>query len=150
MQKSEIYCYFWTMTTVKTIYQGELRTEAVHVASGVKITTDAPVDNQGKGESFSPTDLLAASLGSCMLTIMGIAARTHGFNIDGTQVEILKKMASDPRRVSGIEVKFDFPEINYDSRVRKIIEKAALTCPVALSLHPDIEQKVIFNFFESV
>ncbi len=135
------------MTTIKTIYSGQLRTEAVHVSSGTKIITDAPLDNNGKGESFSPTDLLAASLGSCMLTIMGIAAKTHGFNIDGTRVNIIKKMASNPRRVSGVEVKFDFPEIYYDSHTRSIIEKAALTCPVALSLHPDLEQNVTFNYF---
>jgi len=135
------------MPTIKTIYKGELRTEAEHVASGNMITTDAPVDNQGKGEAFSPTDLLAASLGSCMLTLVGIAANKNNFDIDGTKVEITKIMASNPRRVSAIEVTLDFPEKVYSDREKKIIENAALTCPVALSIHPDIEQKVTFNYF---
>ncbi|HAL65647.1 MAG TPA: osmotically inducible protein OsmC, partial [Bacteroidales bacterium] len=87
------------MITIETIYLGELRTKATHLQSGNSIITDAPLDNQGKGEAFSPTDLLAAALASCMLTIMGIAARTHGFNIDGTKAEITKIMESNPRRV---------------------------------------------------
>ena len=136
------------MTTVKTQYLGDLRTEATHVNSSTIILTDAPVDNHGKGEAFSPTDLLAASLGSCMLTLMGIAAKTHAFSIDGTKVSITKVMAANPRRVSEIIVVIDFPEIGFDSRVKLILERAALTCPVALSLHPDIAQKVTFNFFQ--
>src|SRR5258705_6310746 len=101
------------METIKTIYTGELRTEATHVKSGVKIMTDAPTDNQGKGEFFSPSDLLAASLGSCMVTIMGIASRTHNMNIDGTKIRITKVMAPDPRRVIEIRVEFDMPSGNY-------------------------------------
>ncbi len=135
------------MPTINTKYLGELRTEATHEKSGKVIITDAPVDNHGKGEAFSPTDLLAGSLGSCMLTLIGIAAETHGFNIDGTRVSINKIMASDPRRVSGVHIVFDFPETVYSDKVKRIIEKAALTCPVALSLHPEIEQNVSFNFF---
>jgi uncharacterized OsmC-like protein len=134
------------MYTIETIYEGDLVSRATHVRSGVAIVTDAPPDNQGKGSSFSPSDLLAASLGSCMLTIMGIAARTHGFNIEGTRVHIVKKMASDPRRVSGIDVIMDLPPFPYTENHRRIMEHAAKTCPVALSLHPDIKQEVIFNY----
>ncbi len=133
------------METVRTKYLGDLRTEATHVRSGEKIITDAPVDNQGKGEFFSPTDLLAASLGSCMLTIMGIAARTHGFNIDGTEVKITKVMGTNPRRVVEIVVELNFPT-SYSAKEMKIIELSAKECPVANSLHPDLKQTVIFNY----
>jgi len=136
------------MITSQIIYKGNLRTKATHVKSGNEIISDAPVDNHGKGEAFSPTDLLATSLGSCMLTTIGIAAKTHGFNIDGTTASVIKIMASNPRRVSGVEVSLDFPEISYDDHTKMIIEKAALTCPVALSLHPDLEQRVTFVFFQ--
>ena len=134
------------MATIQTIYLGELRTEATHVRSGVKIISDAPPDNQGKGESFSPSDLLAASLGSCMVTIMGIAARTHNMNIDGTKIRITKVMASNPRRVSEVHVIFDMPSGNYSEKEKNILDVAARTCPVALSLHPDIRQEVSFNY----
>lgn len=134
------------METAKTKYIGNLRTEATHVRSGVTITTDAPVDNQGKGEFFSPTDLLATSLGSCMLTIMGIAARTHGFNIDGTEVNITKVMGTDPRRVVEIIVELTFPHDNYSAKERKLLELSAKECPVANSLHPDLKQNIIFKF----
>lgn len=134
------------METIKTIYQGDLRTSAKHLQSGAEIITDAPTDNQGMGAAFSPTDLLAASLGSCMLTIMGIAARTHGIAIEGTSVGITKIMASDPRRVKQVEIDFHFPKQVYSEKDKIILEKAARTCPVALSLHPDINQVVRFNF----
>lgn len=134
------------MATIETIYLGELRTEAKHVLSGDKVITDAPLDNQGKGEAFSPTDLMSASLGSCMFTIMGIAAREHGFNIDGTSCSITKIMAADPRRVSEIQISFDFPAIQYSDKQKLILEKAAKNCPVAKSLHPDLIQNVNFNF----
>jgi putative redox protein len=134
------------MPTIQTVYQGELRTNITHVASGQNIITDAPLDNQGKGEAISPTDMLSASLGSCMLTIMGIAAQTHGFNIKGLGVSITKHMAANPRRVSKIEIIFsNFPQ-QYSALERSIIEKAAKTCPVALSLHPDLIQDVEFIF----
>ena len=109
------------METAKTIYLGNLRTEATHVRSGQKIVTDAPVDNQGKGEFFSPTDLLATALASCMLTIMGIAARTHGFDIDGTEVKITKVMGVNPRRVVEVIVELNFPR-NYSVKEKRIIE----------------------------
>lgn len=134
------------MNTIETTYLSGLRTEAVHVKSGVKIFTDAPEDNKGKGESFSPTDLLAGSLASCMLSIVGILADSHGFSIDGTRAETVKIMASNPRRVIEIQVTFHFPANSYSEIQKDKIRKAALTCPVALSLHPDIKQNITFNF----
>ncbi len=133
------------MPTIQTTYLGQLRTEPVHIQSGTHIITDAPVDNQGKGEAFSPTDLLAASLGSCMLTIMGIAARTHGIQIDGTTCAITKIMAANPRRVAEIVVDLKFPG-KYTDKEQKILENAALTCPVYLSLHPDLKKTVSFGW----
>ncbi len=134
------------MVTAETIYLGELRTKAKHTHSGIEIITDAPLDNQGKGEAFSPTDLMATSLGSCMLTIMGIAARTHQFNIDGTRLKVTKVMASNPRRVSEVHIHFTMPAITYTEQQKKIIYIAATTCPVALSLHPDVKQLVEFVY----
>jgi len=134
------------MLTSKVNYIGNLRTEAVHVRSGNSIVTDAPVDNQGKGEYFSPTDLLSTSLASCMLTIMGIAANTHGFNIEGTSAEVTKVMASDPRRVGEIIIDLYFPKNDYSEKIRKIIELSANTCPVSKSLHPELKQTIRFHF----
>lgn len=131
--------------TVHTRYLGNLHTEAEHLQSGNKITTDAPVDNGGKGEYFSPTDMLAAALGSCSLTIMGKAAQVHGFNIDGTEVNISKIMGTDPRRVVEIVVEMTFPS-DYEPKVKKILELAAHECPVANSLHPDLKQTFIFHY----
>jgi putative redox protein len=136
------------MITTETIYLTTLRTEVTHVKSGVTIITDAPVDNKGKGESFSPTDLLASSLASCMLTIVGILAENQGFIIDGTTASTTKIMATAPRRVIEIKVDFQFPEIEYSEKQKLMIERAALTCPVALSLHPDIKQTIAFNFYQ--
>lgn len=134
------------MATSKITYTGNLRTASEHVKSGSKIITDAPTDNQGKGEAFSPSDLLATSLGNCMLTIVGIAANTHGFNIDGATAEITKVMATNPRRVSEIIVQLQFPANNYTEKEKAIIEHSAKTCPVACSLHPDIKQHLTFNY----
>lgn len=134
------------MVTIETVYVGLLRTKALHVLSGMEIITDAPPDNQGKGEAFSPTDLLAASLGSCMLTIMGIAARDHNFDMDGTTVAITKVMGTNPRRVIEIRVDLKFPHPDYTDQQKRIIEYSAHNCPVAKSLHSDILQKVTFNF----
>ncbi|GAA4320627.1 OsmC family protein [Mucilaginibacter gynuensis] len=133
------------MATIETTYLGDLRTEATHLQSGTKIITDAPVDNQGRGEAFSPTDLLAASLGSCMLTIMGIAARTHSIDIDNTQCSITKIMAANPRRVSEVVVNLKFPK-EYTEKEQKILEHAALTCPVYLSLNADLIKTVDFGW----
>ena len=132
-------------TTVKTIYKGALRTHATHLQSGSSILTDAPTDNNGRGEAFSPTDLLATSLASCMLTIMGLAAKVHGFDIDGAEVSVTKIMGTDPRRVAEVVAEFDFPG-DYSPKERKIIEAAAKECPVAQSLHPDLKQTIIFNY----
>ncbi len=134
------------METIRTIYSGDLRTIATHVRSGTEIITDAPVDNQGKGEAFSPTDLVAASLGSCMITIIGIAARTHGFNVDGTRMAITKVMKDTPRMIAEIIVELTFPPENYSDKQKAIIENITRTCPVALSLHPDVKQTVKLNF----
>ncbi|WP_298707330.1 OsmC family protein [uncultured Chitinophaga sp.] len=135
------------MQMAAILYNGELRTTATHLRSGSVIETDAPVDNNGKGERFSPTDLVASSLGSCMLTIMGIKARDKGWNIDGTKVSIEKIMGTEPRRITGVKVVFDMPaSAGLDDTARKILENAALTCPVAKSLHPDINQDVTFNW----
>lgn len=134
------------METIRTIYSGELRTEATHLQSATKIITDAPVDNQGRGEAFSPTDLLATSLGSCMLTIMGIAAKEHGFSIDGAELRITKIMASSPRRVGEIVIDLFFPSDSYSMKDKKLIKHAAHSCPVALSLHPDIKQTLNFHY----
>lgn len=132
--------------TVKTIYKGDLRSEATHLQSGTTILTDAPTDNHGRGEAFSPTDLLATALGSCMLTIIGLAAKTHGFNIDGTELETTKIMATDPRRVGEVVLTFNFPKNNYTEKERKIIEAAAKSCPVAQSLSEKLVQTVNFNY----
>lgn len=133
------------METIYTIYQGELRTKARHVKSGNEIITDAPTDNHGKGEAFSPTDLLCASLASCALTIMGIAARTHNIDIDGTAVRTTKIMAENPRRVGKIILEFDMVK-NYIDKEQKILEHAAHTCPVMLSLSPDVIKEIQFNY----
>ncbi len=134
------------MATSKITYIGNLRTQSVHLRSGKEILTDAPIDNQGLGEAFSPSDLLATSLGNCMITIIGIAAKTHGFDVDGTTLEITKTMAQEPRRVGQIDVVLNFPKNNYNEKEKAIIERSAHTCPVALSLHPDIKQVITFNY----
>jgi putative redox protein len=137
------------MATIETTYLGGLRTEATHVQSGTKIITDAPVDNQGKGEAFSPTDLLSASLASCMLTIMGIKARNSNIDIDNTQCSITKIMAADPRRVSEIVISFKFPH-QYTEKEQQLLERSALTCPVYLSLNEDLKKTVDFGWEEKV
>jgi len=132
------------MTTATVIYKGELRTAAEHMRSGTTIITDAPVDNQGKGSTFSPTDLLATSLASCMLTVMGIKARDKGWDIDGTTTEVIKEMASDPRRVTAVRIRMVFPQGTWTPEQRKLLEQTAIHCPVAKSLHPDIDQDLTF------
>jgi len=132
--------------TAKIIYEGGLRTAAVHLKSGNQINTDAPTDNQGKGETFSPTDLLATALGSCVLTIMGIAARNHQIEMEGATVEVNKTMAADPRRVAKLEVFIQMPAQNYSTKEKRILEKAAHGCPVAQSLHPDLEEIIEINW----
>ena len=129
--------------TAKVTYLGSLRTEAEHLQSGTKIITDAPVDNHGKGESFSPTDTVATALATCMLTIMGIKAEAMGISIEGTTAEVTKTMAAEPRRISKIEVELSLPK-KYEDKEMKNLENAAKTCPVFYSLHPDIEKDIRF------
>ena len=126
-------------------YLGELRSEARHLRSGQVMSCDAPPDNQGKGEAFSPTDLMSTSLGLCMITVMGIAARNHGMDITGTRLRIGKVMASEPRRVAEVHVDFALP-YDYTDRQKQILEQAAINCPVAKSLHPSLVQKVQFSY----
>lgn len=131
--------------TSKVVYKGELRTEATHLRSGTVVETDAPLDNNGKGERFSPSDLVATALASCMLTIMGIAARTHNINITGTECEVEKIMVADPRRIGEVKINMHFPQTeNYTDKEKKILKHAAMTCPVIESLHPDIKKTVSF------
>lgn len=132
------------MITSKITYLGDLRTRCEHVRSGQNIITDAPVDNNGKGEAFSPTDLTATSLGTCMVTIMGISANNYGLSIDGTELEVTKIMSSAPRKIAEIVITFTMPVNTYTEKDKKLLEAAARTCPVALSLHPDIKQNITF------
>lgn len=134
------------MATIKTIYLGDLRTENEHLQSGTKIITDAPTDNNGKGEAFSPTDLVASALADCIITIMGIKARDKGINIDGTSAEVTKIMNTDPRRIGEVIVELNFPNNNYSESEKKLLEAVAKTCPVAKSLHPDLKQNIQFNW----
>ena len=134
------------MATVKTTYLGDLRTEAVHLQSGAKIITDAPTDNHGKGEAFSPTDLFAASYASCALTIIGIATQTHGFSIEGTTVETTKVMGENPRRIVVLVVNFTFPANNYSEKERKVIEAAINACPVANTFPPELKISRSINY----
>jgi putative redox protein len=133
--------------TSQIIYKGNLRTEAIHLQSGSVIETDAPVDNHGKGERFSPTDLLATSLGACMMTVMGIKARDMNIDLTGTIIDITKIMAADPRRVSEIKAVINFPsELHLDEKSRTILERTALTCPVQYSLNADLKTDIQFTW----
>jgi putative redox protein len=134
------------METARTKYIGDLRTEIIHVRSGSIIITDAPVDNKGKGENFSPTDMVASALGSCILTIMGIAAREHGFSIDGTTCKITKIMTDRPRKIGEIKIDFDFTNNEYTDKQKKILDYCVKTCPVALSLNESVFQNVTLLF----
>ncbi len=133
------------MSTSKVIYLGNLRTESEHLQSGNKYITDAPIDNNGKGEAFSPTDTVATGLANCMITVMGIKARDMQVNMDGTTAMVTKTMAANPRRISKIEIILDFPS-GIDSKSQKILENTARTCPVYNSLHPDVEKIIDFNW----
>lgn len=133
------------MNTASTIYLGELRTQATHIRSGNEIITDAPLDNHGKGEAFSPTDLVSAALLSCMMTVIGIMANTHKIDVSGMSGEVLKVMGTDPRRITEIHVQLRFPR-DYKEHDRVLIERTARTCPVAKSLHPDLIQDIQFMY----
>ena len=125
-------------------YEGALRTTCIHLHSGSSFETDAPVDNNGRGERFSPTDMLATSLATCMATVMGIKARSMGFDLDGLCVNVEKIMKAGPRRVGGINLSFQIPDSlqGLDARSRDVLKHTGETCPVAQSLHPDIEVTV--------
>jgi len=131
--------------TSKVEYKGQLRTISTHIKSGEQIITDAPTDNNGKGEAFSPTDMVANSVATCMLTIMGITAEKRNFNIDGICATVEKIMAANPRRISKLNIEVKFPKKNYTSEQKELLEKVALKCPVLMSIHPDIEKNVTFN-----
>jgi uncharacterized OsmC-like protein len=131
--------------TSKVTYLGDLRTSSIHLQSGSEIISDAPVDNNGKGEAFSPTDTVANALASCMLTVMGIKARDMGVSIDGSVAEVTKSMQAEPRRISGIKIVFTMKS-DADEKSKTILERTALTCPVHQSLHPDIEKDVTFRW----
>jgi len=134
------------MTTIKTSYLGNLRTAPKHLQSGTDIITDAPVDNNGKGEAFSPTDLIAAALGSCMATIMGIVAQKDNFEISGLVWETTKIMSSNPRKIEEIIIDFTWDGAPDDEKMLQKLKNAARTCPVALSLSADLKQTINFNF----
>jgi len=130
---------------IEIIYEGELRTRATHLASGSEIITDAPLDNQGKGEKFSPTDLVATSIGSCMLTIMGIAANVQSIDISGTKVKVEKIMGADPRKIAEINMEVIFSTI-ISGKHKAILERAANHCPVAKTLEGNIEENIKFIY----
>nr|MBS0037320.1 OsmC family protein [Saprospiraceae bacterium] len=132
------------MALSKVTYLGELRTSATHLQSGSEIISDAPLDNEGKGQAFSPTDQLATSLATCMLTIMGIRARDLKVDMSGATAEVTKIMSSNPRRVAEIKVAIHMPSNPFSDREKKVLEQSARTCPVMYSLHPDIRKDIIF------
>jgi uncharacterized OsmC-like protein len=131
--------------TSEIVYLGELRTECTHMQSGTKILTDAPTDNHGKGEAFSPTDLVATALGSCMISIMAIKSKDLNINLNGSTIEVTKVMQSEPRKIARIVVKMQM-EIEADDKTKIIMERTAMNCPVFLSLHPDIEKDITINW----
>ena len=133
------------MATSTVIYQGDLRTECTHLKSGQTIITDAPTDNHGMGEAFSPTDLAATSLGCCMITVMNIAANGRGITIEKMRADVTKVMAANPRRISEITVDVKI-EGEFSQEQKRLLEDIGRNCPVALSLHPDIKQNITFHF----
>ena len=132
------------MSTSKVTYQGNLRTSNEHIKSGITFFTDAPTDNNGKGEAFSPTDTVATGLANCMFTIMGIKANAMGVSIEGATAEVTKTMAAGPRRISKIQIDFTMPA--QSDKAQKILENSGKTCPVHYSLHPDIEKEITFHW----
>lgn len=134
------------MATITGTYKGNLRNEMTHLQSGNTIVTDAPTDNHGMGAAFSPTDLTCAALAACMMTIMGINAQNQQINIDGTTYEVNKTMSADPRRIGQIDIIFSFPPIQYTEKQKVILRKAAESCPVGKSLHPDVKINLNLKF----
>jgi len=134
------------MVTIDIQYEGQLRCRAEHGPSGDTLKTDAPIDNHGKGEAFSPTDLVATALGSCMATVMGITAERKGVDLTGTEIHVEKEMSADtPRRIAQLGIRIRIP-LSEDHSDRKLIENTALTCPVLQSLHPDVAKPVAFEW----
>ena len=134
------------MVTIQFEYQGDLHCKAVHEPSGTELTTDAPKDNQGRGESFSPTDLVATALGTCILTTMAIAARTLNLDVAGTTATVQKEMTtSAPRRIATLSVNIRVPQALSPQDQQKL-ERAAHTCPVHKSLHPDVQSPIEFTW----
>ena len=131
------------MATSKVTYLGELRTSSIHLQSGSEIISDAPVDNNGKGEAFSPTDTVANGLASCMFTVMGIKALDLGVDFSGSTAEVTKVMAAEPRRISEIHIVFHM-NLVADDKTKTILERTGMTCPVHYSLHPDIKKEIVF------
>jgi putative redox protein len=134
------------MVSMKAIYLGGLRTEVEHLKSGIKIITDAPPDNNGRGEAFSPTDLTSASLNSCMMTLMGILAERENINLTGLKSEIVKIMASNPRKIAEVQITFSHDNLIATDVQKEKLRRAALTCPVALSVSDELKQTIVFNF----
>lgn len=134
------------MTTLTTTYQGSLRTENIHTRSGQHLITDAPVDNNGKGEAFSPTDLVCTALSTCMLTTMGILAERENIDMTGMRADVVKIMASNPRKIAEIQVTLSQENLQATDVQKQKLRNTALTCPVALSLHESVKQTVVFNF----
>ena len=130
--------------TSKVVYNGDLRTTMTHLQSGTVVITDAPTDNHGKGEAFSPTDLAATAVASCMLTTMAIACLARDYNVDGAHAEVTKVMSNTPpRRIAQVLIKIFMPQ-NYTEEQKKVLEKIAHHCPISLSLHPETEEIVTF------
>ena len=134
------------MTTATTLYLGSLRTEATHTRSGQKIITDAPIDNNGKGEAFSPTDMVSAALSSCMMTLMGMLAERENIDLSGLKADVVKVMAANPRKIAEIQIIFSHPSLVATDVQKEKLRRAALTCPVALSLADSVKQTITFNF----
>tara|TARA_B100000886_G_scaffold151819_1_gene103315 strand:+ start:252 stop:656 length:405 start_codon:yes stop_codon:yes gene_type:complete len=132
------------MTSFVT-YEGDLRTKSIHLASKDSFITDAPIDNNGKGEAFSPTDIVASALASCILTIMGIKAKDLDIDLKGTKAQVTKVMASEPRRIEEIKIEITINH-SFNSKIQTLLERAARNCPVAKSLHPDLRQNITFNW----
>ena len=132
--------------TATVTYESNLRTTCLHLQSGSVFETDAPTDNKGKGERFSPTDLIATGLGACLITTMGIKAESMNIQLDGAKVEVTKIMVSDPRRIGKIIVHATLPALNLDEKTTEILERVGRTCPVERSLHPDVELDIQFKW----
>ena len=132
--------------TAKVIYQGQLRCSCTHLQSGTTMETDAPTDNKGKGERFSPTDTVCVALATCIITTMGIRAQDMGVELSGTEIEVTKHMLSEPRRIGTIDITLQIPDSGISDHDKVILEKIGRNCPVQKSLHPDLTTNIIFNW----